>query len=135
MINDRDITVTDLMGAPYGKNGRGPGFFDCAGLFYEIARRLGRKVPLYDTPFEQDKKNRLLESIVKKNFRRIDGPKDWCAVVFRIFNDDGKENWHIGHMLPGGERFIHITEKTSVCTTSINHSFWSFFIEGFYEYG
>jgi hypothetical protein len=133
MVNNIDIS--DLMDKPYGANGRGPELYDCWGLFMEIARRLGRYVPGYDTPQNEEEKNELFETVKDLHFKRIDEPEDWCAVVFRVWDEKGKEKWHIGHVLPGCDRFIHITEKTSVCTTSLKHRHWQIFLEGFYRYG
>lgn len=132
---EKQIDVSDLIGKPYQENGRGPRFYDCCGLFYEIARRIGRYLPEYDTPKSDEEKNELFEAVKDFHFRRIEYPESWCAVIFRIWDDKGCEKWHIGHVLPGCRRFIHITEKTCVCTTSLKHTFWKMFFEGFYLYG
>jgi len=129
------IDISDLMDKPYQENGRGPEFYDCGGLFYEIAKRLGRYLPQYDTPKTDEEKDELFVTVKELHFVRIEEPEDWCAVIFRMWDDEGKEKWHIGHVLPGGGRFIHITEKTSVCTTSLQHRHWKMFFEGFYRYG
>ena len=129
------IDISDLMNKPYRENGRGPEFYDCAGLFYEIAGHLNRYLPQYDTPKTDEEKDELFVTVKELHFVRLKGPEDWCAVIFRIWDDDGKEKWHIGHVLPGCSRFIHITEKTSVCTTSLKHQLCALFLEGFYRYG
>jgi hypothetical protein len=135
MVTAIDIDISDLMNKPYADNGRGPDSYDCAGLFYEIAGRLGRLMPNPDTPADQNGKNRIFEAVLKNHFERIEGPRDWCAAVFRIWDEEDMEKWHIGHVLPGCTRFIHITEKTCVCTTSLNHRHWRLMLEGFYKYG
>jgi len=129
------IDISDLMDKPYAENGRGPEFYDCWGLFLEIARRLDRFLPGYDTPKNGNEKNELFETLKDLYGHKIEEPQPWCAVVFRVFEDDGKEKWHIGHVLADGRSFIHITEKTSVCITSLKHKYWQMFIEGFYRYG
>jgi len=129
------IDISDLINKPYRENGRGPEFYDCGGLFYEIAKRLGRYLPQYDTPKTDEEKNELFVTVKDLNFVKIEEPEAWCAVIFRLWDDKGNEKWHIGHVLPGLERFIHITENTAVCTTSLNHKHWSVFFEGFYRYG
>jgi len=40
-----------LLGRPYGERGRGPGEYDCFGLFLELARRCGRDL---EDPFPGD---------------------------------------------------------------------------------
>lgn len=135
MVDNKKIEMSDLMGKPYAENGRGPGSYDCNGLFCEIARRLGRYLPQYDTPETDDEKNELFVTVRELHFVRINTPEEWCAVIFRLWDDEGKEKWHIGHVLPGCMKFIHITEKTSVCTTSLKHKLWDLFFEGFYRYG
>lgn len=135
MKSNNKIDVSDLMDRPYKDNGRGPEFYDCAGLFYKIAERLGRWLPQYDTPETDAERKELFVTVKELQFVRIEKPEAWCAVIFRMWDDEGKEKWHIGHVLPGCRRFIHITDKTSVCTTSLKHKHWELFFEGFYRYG
>ena len=132
---NQKVDISDLIGKPYRENERGPEFYDCAGLFYEIAGRLDRYIRQYDTPKTDDEQNELFVTVKDLHFVRIKEPEAWCAVIFRIWDDKGREKWHIGHVLPGCGRFIHITDKTSVCTTSLKHKLWSLFFEGFYRYG
>ena len=133
--SENRIDISDLMNKPYQENGRGPEFYDCWGLFMEITQRLDRHLPKYDPPKTNDERNKLFVIVKDRHFVRLKEPEDWCAVIFRMWDDEGKEYWHIGHVLPGCRRFIHITEKTFICTTSLKHKHWNMFFEGFYRYG
>jgi len=133
----QSIDISDLMNKPYRENGRGPEFYDCWGLFMEIVKRLNRYLSEYNMLKlkTDDERNELFVVIKDLHFIRLKSPEDWCAVIFRIWDEKGQEKWHIGHVLPGCRRFIHVTEKTCVCTTSLKHKLWKMFFEGFYRYG
>ena len=128
------IKLDDLIGKPYKHNGRGPDFYDCWGLCLEVAKRLGRELPEYDTPVIEDERNALAIKTKDSLFEKLEKPEPWCLVVFQIFDDAGKEKWHVGTVLENCLRFIHITGKTLICTSSLNQPHWKLFFEGYYRY-
>ena len=126
--------LKNLVGKPYKHNASGPHFYDCWGLCLEVARRLDRQLPEYDTPETTGERNALIVTEKDSRFERLDKPEPWCLVIFRIFEDNGDERWHVGTVLGGCRRFIHVGGRLRVCITSISHPFWDLFLEGFYRY-
>lgn len=128
------IELNDLIGKPYKDNGRGPDAYDCWGLCMEVMRRAGRDLPDISIPSADDSRRDLVELQRRRNFRKIPQAQPWSLVLFRIFDDQNKEKWHVGVVLEGGQRFVHITGKSCVAIVALNHPVWGLFLEGFYHY-
>lgn len=128
------ISLGDLIGRPYKDGGRGPQFYDCWGLCMEVARRAGYELPDFNVVISNAARGRLIAEQKQTNFERINKPRPWCIVLFRIFDDNNSQKWHTGTVLEDCRRFIHITGKMSVCITRLDEQFWNLQIEGFYKY-
>ena len=133
-MNVIKIDLCDLIGKHYQAEGRGPDFFDCWGLCLEVARRAGRYLPELNIPSCEEKRSAFAVDCKDSYFERLKEPEPWCQVAFRIWDDDNKERWHVGTVLEDCLRFIHITEKSYVCTPLLKHPLWSLFMEGYYKY-
>lgn len=128
------IDIDNLIGKPYKIDGRGPNFYDCWGLCLEIAKRLGKLLPEHQVPKSEKGQAILAIQVKNSDFVRLSKPEPWCLVVFRVWDDNGKEKWHVGTVLEDCRRFIHITRKSFVCTPLLKHRLWDMFLEGFYKY-
>ena len=133
------INLSDLIGKPYMVDGRGPDAYDCWGLCLEVARRAcaqgaGRLLPELNIPRCEDERSAFAVGFKDSCFERLEKPQPWCQVVFRIWDDDNKERWHVGTVLADCLRFIHIAEKSFACTPLLSHPLWSLFLEGYYKY-
>jgi len=134
MISGIKIDLSDLIGKPYQADGRGPNNYDCWGLCMEVARRAGRRLPEINIPRSEDERSVFAVSFKDSCFVRLEGPEPWCQVAFRIWDDKNKERWHVGTVLENCLRFIHVAEKSFVCTPLLNHPLWGLMLEGYYRY-
>lgn len=128
------IQVENLIGKPYKQDGQGPDGFNCWNLCREVVGRFGRRLPEYDVPQSTDERTALAVRVKDSAFKRLKQPEPGCLAVFRIWNNKGKEHWHVGVVLDDCLRFIHVTEKTFVCITSLKNPLWNLFLEGYYSY-
>lgn len=122
------LDISDLVGAPFAWNGRGPAF-DCFGLLLECSRRLGLDPPDYQAkPNDGETNAAIVAAGLGDGWREIARPTAGCAVLFR-----GSEP-HVGVML-AGERFLHTRERIGQAVVErLSHPFWSRSFAGFYEY-
>lgn len=134
MISGIKIDLSDLIGKPYQADGRGPDNYDCWGLCLEVARRAGRPLPDINIPRSEDERSVFAVNFKDSCFDRLEGPEPWCQVAFRIWDDHDKERWHVGTVLENCLRFIHVAEKSFVCTPLLSHPLWGLFLEGYYRY-
>lgn len=127
-----EIEISDLLGKPYQRGGRGPGSFDCFGLGLEIDKRRGVYIPDYETPRDKKARTLLFEFVKDSSFSRLEKPIPWCWVAFRII-ENGRIKWHCGKVLPDCRRFIHIRVKANVCINRLNDLYYKEWLEGFYK--
>lgn len=119
------VQYADLVGKTFAYGGRGPGQFDCYGLLAEMQRRVGRPVPDYISPTNQEEIASLLACEVSrwKRCECIPG----VGVAFRI----GRYVSHVGFMLTPGT-FIHAWKPVGVCVERLDD--WERRVAGFYTY-
>lgn len=120
----------DLIGVQYKKSGRDKSGMDCYGLVKELYDRMGRNLPDYATPDETSLIQQLISEERDKSFEELKEPKEGCIALFRI----PPYTLHMGIVLKGGEKFIHILENRNVAIEKLNHRIWSKLLIGYYEW-
>jgi cell wall-associated NlpC family hydrolase len=128
------IDLSDLIGKPYSRGGRGPNAFDCWGLIMEVAKRAGIELPDIEVPKNEVKRGRIVSVQKRDNFIRLERFEPYCLVLLRIIDDNNNLAWHVGFVLENCGRFIHTTGKMGVNISSLGDPKWNLHIEGFYRY-
>lgn len=102
------VTLDDIIGAPYKAHGRGDGGYDCYGLAIEVSRRYGNT--LQDAVYDSSATSWHDMNAPTLNVREIQEPKEGAIIEMTLHSRDAL---HIGVCLDR-RRFIHCTEKHGV---------------------
>lgn len=123
------IPLGDLFRAAYAVGGRGPARYDCYGLFVEVQRRLGRAMPVLDTPEAYaDRAQAIADGAL--DWQPLPAPEPWCAVAIRV----GRWVSHLGVVLDDGVHFLHATRATGVTRARLDDPRWASRIAGYYRW-
>ena len=127
------LQYQDLIGVPFKKDGRSKEEgFDCAGLSFEIVRRLGLPVPDSGAKFPKctEERSLILQQQFQNHCIEIEKPESYCVVAFKT----GLLVTHMGIMLEDCVHFIHIMRRYPVSIASIGENYWKRKLVGFYRY-
>jgi cell wall-associated NlpC family hydrolase len=120
------VTVDDLVGKPYKLGGRGPDWFDCAGLVVELMRRRGVPIRVPETVDSRARNLIAMQAILASRWTGVEEPFRGCLVFL------GSD--HVGVML-NRRQFIHAAEDIGqVCIEYLDNGIWRRKFGGFYEY-
>jgi cell wall-associated NlpC family hydrolase len=121
----------DLIGKPFKTNCKGPKYYDCFGLVYEIYRRAGIVLPDVNKMTFKDYEG-ISEELdrCKSFYKRIDNPEPGCLVTFRA---NSKLVTHVGVIIDHC-RMIHTREGIGVNIVRFDSPVWKAKLEGFYKY-
>ena len=107
----------DLLGKPFRYNGRGPEFYDCAGLVLEIQQRLGHELLVPGTPSGKGEQASAMVEILQAAWREIPAPEPGCIVFFPGIA-------HVGTMI-SSLRFFHTdSDLGAACIESLADPLW-----------
>lgn len=133
------LNYSDLIGAPFEQDGRGPKAYDCYGLTKEVYHRYGKEIGEYWCCVEDKVKiNDIYRGAVKNGkWREIDykhGEKipEPALIGLRFNAPPGIVNHTAVYI--GDGKFIHIRERIGVCVDSITSPAWARQIVGIYEF-
>lgn len=118
----------DLIGKPFAWGGRGPDVFDCYGIVRFVLQRTGVHIPDY---LSTDSGNVNGLTIMSEIWKFTTSEREAGAIV--TFKMDRAIVTHIGLMLDF-DRFIHITEQTSVVIEKLSSPLWKRRAAGFYQW-
>lgn len=126
------IQVNDLLGVPFVDGGRDMKGMDCWGLFVEVMRRFGYKVPDYRIScFDTDGIGGAYDKEIG-DWQRVDVASPGLAVAMAMHEAAPDMVQHFGVVLTN-RTFMHTMEKTGVIISRINDPFFSRKIKGFYR--
>jgi len=97
------------------------------------AARVDIELPDIDVPGGSDMRLRKIDEQRRANFRRVESPRPYSIVLFRVIDDDNEVKWHVGFVLENCRSFLHATGKMGVNISSLAIPFWRLCVEGFYE--
>jgi len=126
----KQIETEDLIGMPFEWGGHGDPGWDCYTLCQEISRRAGIFLPDKDILVDKLLRAAKMEE-AKKEYTQIIKAEPYCIVAFKKLGN----LFHVGTVLPGCTKFIHIRKSTGVIISRLNNITWKFMREGFYRYG
>ncbi len=107
----------DLIGKPYRLNGRGPDFFDCAGLAIEMQSRRGCLLQIPETPADELGQVSAMRRILREAWSPIREAQPGCLVFF-----PGQQ--HVGTMVDA-RRFLHTdSDLGESCIEALNAPAW-----------
>lgn len=130
-MTTRSINYADLLGLPFVYGGRGPDHYDCYGVAIELYRRAGIDLPDYTSTDDPQQQGLLFADGAERYFMAVHGiPQPLDIALFRL----SKGYWHCGVVVDGYERFIHITEKTSISCEELHDPVWQPRLAGLYRY-
>lgn len=111
MSNIHPDSVFDfLLGIPFVKGGQDLKGFDCWGLHAFCRRHMGKPIISFQGWIcHVSQRKDYMESRIKR-FVKLDKAEPFCLVVFK-----GRRQYHLGTVLPGCLRYIHIQGGLSVC--------------------
>lgn len=116
----KPLKYADLLGRPFAYGGRGPERYDCYGLAIEIYRRAGLTLPDYASTDDPARQGALFADGAARYFYRVDDPRPLDIALFRLH----RGHWHCGVIVDSYERFVHITEHTSVSCEELHDPVW-----------
>lgn len=114
------VRYADLLGKPFKYGGRGPDYYDCYGLAIELYRRHGITLPDYTSTDDPTLQGELFADGAHRFFEKSLTPQPLDIALFRL----RKGHWHCGIVVDGYERFLHITENTSVSCEELHDPIW-----------
>jgi len=130
MIAETKIDVSDLIGIPFLRGGRGPDAFDCFGLVREVQRRRGIELPDAPSPQSMELQAAMVERIASHWTEPLDQVEPYCVVVF----NSRRFGWHCGVVLENCRQFVHVAEFTKTSKIDLLDEWpWSHWIHGSYK--
>jgi probable lipoprotein NlpC len=121
--------ISDLIGKPFLRGGRGPGAYDCAGLVVEVLRRQGINLAIPATPADIVDQLDSMRGILRAQWIEVPRAVPGCLVYFKGLPG------HVGVML-SAIKFIHVADAVDqVCIERLEGPIWPRRFAGFYEYG
>lgn len=125
------MEYTDLLGAPFVYGGRSvKEGFDCYGLAMEIYRRLGMRLPEYQSTDQFSLIHKMIHE-AKPLFVEVVKPEPYCLATFII---RPPYTTHIGVVLKDSRRFIHIMQRRLVAIEWLDHVGWVRRNTGYYRW-
>lgn len=125
------VRYSDLLGLPFAYGGRGPGCYDCYGIAVELYSRAGIALPDYTSTDDPTLQGQLFADGAERFFHPVTtAPQPLDIALFRL----RRGHWHCGVVVDGYERFVHITEKTSVSCEELHDPIWQPRLVGLYRY-
>lgn len=103
------LKYDDLIGKPFKYGERGPTHYDCAGLIWELSKRLGYTPIDFPHIIEINARSNVMLEYLSQ-FEEIKKPEPHCILLFQ--NTEGYV-YHVG-MMVDRIRFIHTSIKTSI---------------------
>lgn len=128
-------TVFDfLLGIPFVKGGHGLKGFDCWGLHYFCRHHVGLPALTFlEWIAHLSKRKDFIDALLKENeqgkgrFIKLKEPDDFCCALYKT-----KEAYHMGTVLPGGKKLMHIYRGITVLKQELSDI--ELPIMGFYNY-
>lgn len=124
------LDYRDMIGKPFVEGARGPDGYDCYGVFFEINRRLGKRVP--NTKHIAVACVEAIENEIDSYlwmFDPVEKPAPGDGVLIR--GDRGRLS-HIG-VIVERDKFMHASAE-QVHVSRLNHPLWRDRIKGIYRY-
>lgn len=121
------LEYIDLLGKPFKFGGRGPDYYDCAGLMWELSKRLGYTPIDFNHIVESNARNDGLIDYFA-NYEMIQSIEQYSIILFN--HECYNMVVHVG-MAVDNYQFIHTTSKTNVIVDKLKE--WTCRINSIYK--
>lgn len=126
---DLDVILSEFLGKPYAKKGRGPDGYDCYGLVRAFMARLAVDLPEIGAvnPHEAGK----VYERQQEGYIRLEWPRPWSLVTFCKERD---LDAHIGVVLPNDNLFLHCPGRAAgkVIAEPLSRKPWRDSVDGYW---
>jgi cell wall-associated NlpC family hydrolase len=126
----KTVHYADLLGKPFEYGGRGPDLYDCYGLVVELHRRHNIALPDYTSTDDATRQGELFADGIDRYYEKVTSRKPLDIALFRL----RRGHWHCGVVVDDYDRFVHITENTSVSCEELHDPIWKPRLVGIYRF-